>query len=122
MDRETLLKKLKGIQMEIFDIGWGKVLSMYHPDVNIEHIEAHKIFAVYKSIYETLLQVLMIKEESDIHKVYNQIQKDILNKGIVYFVKGGKLIPVKNVNMDLYLEIYNIMIENCEMINRKMSQ
>ena len=117
MDKETLLRKLKGIQTEILDIGWNKMLSTYHPDINVEHIETHKVFAIYKSIYEVLLQTLIIEEESDIHKTYNQIQKDILSKGIIHFVKGGKLMPIKNVDVNLYLEIYNEMITRCERIN-----
>lgn len=117
MDKKDIIRKLHEIQMEILDLGWKNILKTYHPDINIEHNQPHKLFSIYKYVYGIIFDSLMVEECSDAHKVYNKIQKEILMKGIIYFVKGGKLIQIKDVDINLYLEIYNAMIATCARMN-----
>ena len=58
MDNNKELNTLyRSIQKEILLIGWKGILEMYHPDQNINAIEPHKLFQLYKKVY-TEMQLL----------------------------------------------------------------
>ena len=57
---ERVINKFNEIQNEILSIGWRGILRNYHPDTNINHPEAFKIFQLYKEIYENMKKRLYI--------------------------------------------------------------
>jgi len=59
-ENERLIAKFNKIQDEILRIGWKGILENYHPDSNIDHPEASKLFQLYKEIYETMQKRLIL--------------------------------------------------------------
>ena len=57
---EKIIEKFNEIQEEIFKLGWNRILEKYHPDVNIGHPEAFKVFQLYKEIYINMKKRLAI--------------------------------------------------------------
>ena len=60
-----IVDKFNEIQMEILNIGWTGILNIYHPDSNIDHPEAFKVFQLYKEIHENMKKRLIIEEIED---------------------------------------------------------
>ena len=55
-----IIDKFNEIQNEILDIGWNGILKKYHPDVNMSHPEAFKVFQLYREIYDSMKNRLKI--------------------------------------------------------------
>lgn len=66
VDNDHIIDKFNEIQEEILAIGWNGILNIYHPDTNIDHPEAFKIFQLYKEIYESMKKRLKIDYEVEL--------------------------------------------------------
>jgi hypothetical protein len=62
---ERIIEKFNEIQEEIMRIGWRGILELYHPDANLDHPEAFKVFQLYKEIYENMKKRLKIEFKGD---------------------------------------------------------
>ena len=60
INNERIIMKFNQIQDEILRLGWRGILEIYHPDTNINHPEAFKVFQLYKEIYENMKKRLEI--------------------------------------------------------------
>jgi hypothetical protein len=56
-----IIAKFNEIQYEILLIGWKGILEQYHPDLNIDNMQAFKQFQLYKEIYENMKKRLTIE-------------------------------------------------------------
>ncbi len=64
-NNEIIIKKFNEIQNEILNIGWKGVLERYHPDSNMDHPEAFKVFQLYKEILENMRKRLTMDRETE---------------------------------------------------------
>ena len=63
-----MIKQFNKIQEEILEIGWIGVLKKYHPDNNCNHPMAFEVFDSYKSIYDSMLERIIIYHKEDERK------------------------------------------------------
>ena len=43
--------QLNHMGREITNLGWSKILTTYHPDINVDWDQAWEIFQIYRKIY-----------------------------------------------------------------------
>ena len=58
--RKKIVEQLNRIQEEIFMIGWNGILEKYHPDKNIDNVDAEAIFKIYKTVFENIKKRIVI--------------------------------------------------------------
>jgi hypothetical protein len=104
-----VVKKFNKIQNEILEIGWIGVLKYYHPDINLKHPRPFDLFSLYKEIFQNMKKRAIIKANNELTVKYNEVQSDILNRGILFFKHGGQ--TLNGIDNCLYLEIYDTMKE-----------
>jgi hypothetical protein len=60
---DYIVEKFNQIQNEILDMSLKGIMDKYHPDVNLEHPEAFKLFQLYKEILDNMRKRLVISSE-----------------------------------------------------------
>ncbi len=48
------LQRYRAMRDEITELGWGGILNMYHPDINVDDPAAPELFALYRFVYEEM--------------------------------------------------------------------
>jgi hypothetical protein len=104
-----VVKKFNKIQNEILEIGWIGVLRYYHPDINLQHPKPFDLFALYKEIFQNMKKRAIVKSNNELTVKYNEIQSDILNRGILFFKHGGH--TKGGIDNLVYIEICDTMRE-----------
>lgn len=48
------LERYRAMRDEISAVGWGGILSKYHPDINVDDPAAFELLALYRFVYQEM--------------------------------------------------------------------